>query len=175
MGRSLQTHIQRASNTATSKNIADGWERNPEVKYVIAHKGVNDVRDGRQCDIVISNLTDLFKKLHSLFPEAKLGYSEMLYVGREESNPHINHTIKSINDQMKAYCSDNDMTFITHSSLQTGSDDLYDDEVHISRRSGTALFVSDVPRAIGPQRSKRVPVNESFLKQYRGNQLSTIR
>ena len=99
------------------KTSPDGWERNPKVKYVIAHNRVNDVRDGRQCDYVVSNLTDLFRKLQSLFPEAKLGYSEMLYVGREESNPHINHTIKSINDQMKAYCSDNDMTFVAHSSL----------------------------------------------------------
>ena len=47
------------------------------------------------------------------------------------------------------------MTFIPHRSLQTGGDDLFDDNVHISRGGGTALFVSDVHRAVGLHRGGR--------------------
>ena len=100
----------------------------------------------------MNNLTGTFRTLRNSFPNAKLAYSEMLYVGHEESNPEINRCIKSINEQMVDFCNNNEMIFIRHASLQTGGDNLYDDDVHISRAGGTALFVSDVHRAIGLQR-----------------------
>ena len=47
---------------------------------------------------------------------------------------------------MLAYGHDENVTFIKHKSLQTGPNDLYDDDVHISQGGGTALFVSDAIR-----------------------------
>ena len=40
MGRSLKTHIQRASTTATTRNCVDSWHPNPEVQFVVIHKGL---------------------------------------------------------------------------------------------------------------------------------------
>ena len=57
----------------------------------------------------------------------------MLYVGCEQSNPDMNSNIRSVNEQMKAYCASNDMIFIQHSSLQTAGDDMFDDDVQDSK------------------------------------------
>ena len=84
----------------------------------------------------MNNLTGTFRTLRNIFPNAKLAYSEMLYVGHEESNPEINRCIKSINEQLVDFCNNNEMIFIRHASLQTGGDNLYDDDVHISRAEG---------------------------------------
>ena len=67
------------------------------------------------------------------------------------------------------------MIFIRHASLQTGGDNIYDDDVHISGAGGTALFVSDVHRAIGLQRRNvnRARVGGNDQRSFR-NQEGTI-
>ena len=155
LSRSFKTHIQRFSTSEITKKHVDEWQRDIDVKYVIIHNGVNDVRDGKSAEYIINNLKGTFTKLSTILPNAELSYSEMLYIGSEISNPELNSKVKAINENMRAWCSENGMTFIPHRSLQTGGDDLFDDNVHISRGGGTALFVSDVHRAVGLHRGGR--------------------
>ena len=149
MGRNMKVFIQRASTTAVVKNCVSNCEGNSDVVYAVVHSGVNDIRGGKSPGYIVNNLTNTLSSLKTLFSNAKVCYSEMLNVGCEQSNPDMNSNIRSVNEQMKAYCASNDMIFIQHSSLQTAGDDMFDDDVHISREGGTAVFVSDVHRAVG--------------------------
>ena len=74
--------------------------------------------------------------------------------------------IKDINEQMLAYGHDESVTFIKHKSLQTGDNVLYDDDVHISQGGGTALFVSDVHRAIGLHNKELTHGNQERPNEY---------
>ena len=105
---------------------------------------MNYICDGKNTEYIVKNLSDSFSKMKVTFPNAKLCFSEMLYVGSEETNPSLNSRVKAVNEQMRSYCVGNDMIFISHAPLQTESDDLLDDNVHTSCDGGTAVFVSDM-------------------------------
>ena len=66
------------------------------------------------------------------FPRAKSAYFEMLYIGSEESNPELNGKVRDINMQIKSFCDENGHYFVAHNALQTGTSDLYDDDVHMN-------------------------------------------
>ena len=139
------------------------------IVYVVIHNGVNDVRGGKSPEYIVDNLTESLTQLKMTFPNAKLCYSEMLYVGCEQSNPSLNTKVKAVNEKMISLCAENDMLFIPQTSLQTGGDDLFDDDVHIGREGGTAVFVSDVHRAVGLHRNRRPHYKDSGRQTQRYN------
>ena len=169
LGRNMRSYIQRASTTAVVKENTLSWQRDSDVKYVVVHNGVNDVRGGKSPEYIVENLTESLTQLKMTFPNAKLCYSEMLYVGCEQSNPSLNTKVKAVNEKMISLCAENDMLFIPHTSLQTGGDDLFDDDVHIGREGGTAVFVSDVHRAVGLHRNRRPHEKDSGRQTQRYN------
>ena len=57
-------------------------------------------------------------------------------------------------------------TVIKHKPLQTGGNDLYDDDVHISQGGGTALFVGDVHRIVGLHNKECIHGNSERPNKY---------
>ena len=60
----------------------------------------------------------------------------------------MNEQVKDINCQLKEFCQENGHNFVAHNSLQIGTSDLYDDDVHISHEGGTALFENDIHKTL---------------------------
>ena len=100
MGRSLKTTIHSTSTSDTVYECVNRFLHNANVKYVIIHNGVNDVRGQKDVDNIVDKLQKSFDKLKDLFPNAILAFSEILFVGPEECNPDLNKKIKDINEQM---------------------------------------------------------------------------
>ena len=132
------------------------WTANDNVKFVVLHNGVNDVRDGKTVSEIVDNLKSSLSTIKKRFTRAQSAYSEMLYIGSERSNPEQNEKVKDINRQIRAFCQENGHHFVGHNSLQIGTSDLYDDDVHISRGGGTALFVNDIHKTL-IRRSRPAP------------------
>ena len=62
---------------------------------------------------------------------------------------------------MENFCSDNDFVFVRHPTLQSPDCYLFDDDVHINRSGGTAVFVSDINRAIGLYQNARTRTTQA--------------
>ena len=99
------------------------------------------------------------------FQNARVAFTEILYVGAENTQPQFNTVIKSVNDQMENFCSDNGYVFVRHPTLQSPDCDLYDDDVHINRSGGTAVFVSDIHRAIGLYQNARTRLSQVYNRR----------
>ena len=154
MGRHMSC-LQRASTSTTSKRFTSEWPIVENTKYAVLHVGVNDVRNGVANEIIENNIRHSLSNMHLKFPNAHIGFTEILYVGEECSRPDINGKIKSINETMANFCEQQNFTFVKHSSLQSPECDLYDDDVHINRSGGTATFVSDIHWAVGLHQRSR--------------------
>ena len=156
MGRQNYTFHERASTSDTALRNLNRWTANDNVKFVVLHNGVNDVRDGKTVSEIVDNLKSSLSTTKKRFTRAQSAYSEMLYIGSERSNPEQNEKVKDINRQIRAFCQENGHYFVAHNSLQIGTSDLYDDDVHISRGGGTALFVNDIHKTL-IRRSRPAP------------------
>ena len=151
----LSTFSERASTSQEGAEKIRNWKRNENVEYAICHSGVNDVRANKDSGVIIDNLRSLLLNMCIKFPNAKIGYSEMLYVGRGNRNSRENKAVHRINKEIRDFCTENELCYITHSNLQEESCDLYDDDVHLDNKGGTAVLCSDIFRAIG-YRSRRL-------------------
>ena len=87
--------------------------------------------------------------MHAKFQNAKIAYTEILYVGEESSNPEFNNEIKYINESVENFCDKNNLIYVKHKTLQKPDCALYFDNVHIKSSSGAASFVADIHRAVG--------------------------
>ena len=97
MGRNMKAFIQRASTTAVVKDCFSNCDGNSDIGYAVVHSGVNDIHGGKSPGYIVNNLTNTLSSLKTLFSNAKVCYSEMLYVGCEQSNPDMNSNIRSVN------------------------------------------------------------------------------
>ena len=161
MGRH-RAFIQRASTSVTAKDISQNWSQNDNMKFAVLHVGVNDVRGGTSSDELVGNLKDSLVNMQMKFQNARVAFTEILYVGAENTQPQFNTVIKSVNYQMENLCSDNGFVFVRHPTLQSPDCDLYDDDVHINRSGGTAVFVSDIHRAIGLYQNDRTRSSQVY-------------
>ena len=148
MGRQNYTFHMRASTSEVVLRDLNRWPANDNVKYIILHNGVNDVRGGKTVSEIVGNSLVSLTTTKKRFPRAKSAYSEMLYIGSEESNPELNRKVKDINMPIKSFSYVNGHYFVAHNALQIGTSDLYGDDVHISRGGGTALFVNDIHKTL---------------------------
>ena len=135
------------------------------MKVAILHVGVNDVRGGTSGDELVGNLKDSLVNMQMKFQNARVAFMEILFVGAENTQPQFNTVIKSANDQMENFCSDNGFVFVRHPTLQSPDCDLYDDDVHINRSGGTAVFVSVIHRAIGLYQNARTRSNQVYNRR----------
>ena len=101
MGRQNYTFHERASTSDTVLRNLNRWPANDNVKSVILHNGVNDVRDGKTVSEIVDNLKSSLSTIKKLFTRAQKAYSEMLYIGSERSNPEQNEKVKDINHQIR--------------------------------------------------------------------------
>ena len=99
MGRQNYTFHERASASDTVLRNLNRWPANDNVKFVILHNGVNDVRDGKTVSEIVDNLKSSLSTIKKLFTRAQEAYSEML--GSERSNPEQNEKVKDINRQIR--------------------------------------------------------------------------
>ena len=141
--------IQRASTSVTARQTINEWPSSPWVQYAVLHVGVNDVRDGTNHENVIQNIEYVLTNMQTKFQNAKVAFTEILYVREETSHPEMNCEIKNINQRIDKFCEENGFIYVQHSALQAPDCTLYDDNVHINRTGGTASFVSDIHRAVG--------------------------
>ena len=166
MGRQNYTFHMRASTSEVVLRDLNRWPANDNVKYIILHNGVNDVRGGKTVSEIVGNLKASLTTTKKRFPRAKSAYSEMLYIGSEESNPELNGKVRDIYMQIKSFCYENGHYFVAHNALQIGTSDLYDDDVHIIRGGGTALFVNEIHETL--TRRNRPPQEHAHgLRVYR--------
>ena len=161
---STQSFVQRASTSRSALDILQDWKPNTSAKLAVLHVGVNDIRDGVVVSDIVKILQACLHKMHQVFPNARIAYSEALFIGRENRESAQNKNIKAVNSQMKEFTQKEDYMFISHPLLQSPQCRLFDDDVHINSNGGTAVFVSDVYKATGsrsqrPQRSQRADAN----------------
>ena len=143
MGR-LQAYSQRASTTGNALKIVKSWPTSNKVKYATVHDGVNDVTDGTQTDTITNNLKCILTVMRNKFPNAKVSYSEILFIGRDNRQSTENQAIEKINGDLREFCDQENFTYIPHASLQSPSCKLFNDQKHINETGGTAVFVSDI-------------------------------
>ena len=126
--------------------------------------GFNDVRDGSIPDETVGNIERCLTDLKNKFPNAKVAFTEIIYVGAENSHPDLNKAIKYINQQVQNFCENSSLVFIKHPVLQAAECNMYDDDVHINV-SGTAVFVHDVHKAIGLYQNSRPNRHRMFNRE----------
>ena len=107
--------------------------------------------------------------MRDIFPNAKIGFSEILYFGRGNRNSLKNRTVADINRNVEGFCVERGFSFIKHELLQSDEPDLYDDEVHINRK-GTAVLCANMYNAM---ESRVRPLNReaghSGTRRFNGN------
>ena len=122
--------------------------------------------------MAIENSLDNIK---TKFPEARVGFSEILYIGRSNRSSSQNKSIDDVNSAIKQYCDSNGFTYIKHERLQSGESRWYDDDVHVNSRAGTAILCSDIYDAIGSRVRREGNVDtRSFYGRERSHQHSTF-
>ena len=97
MGRHNCTFQTRASKSEVVLCALNRWPANDNVKYIILHNGVNDVKGGRIVSETVGSLKAFLSTTKKRFPQAESAYSEILYIGSEESNPKLNEKVRDIN------------------------------------------------------------------------------
>ena len=163
MGRHM-AQLQRASTSATARKTVDDWPASENMQYAVLHVGVNDVRDRVSTGRVIDNIKYVLNKMHAKFQNAKIAFTEILYVGEESSNPELNNEIKYINDSVENFCDENNFIYVKHKTLQKPDCALYDDNVHIDSSGGTASFVADIHRAVGLHSKPRLDTDPHMYR-----------
>ena len=148
MGRTMVYH-QRASTSSVASELLERWQPSDRVKYAILHVGVNDVRDGLSASDISENIKSCLNQMHVKFPNAYIGFSEILYTGRGDRDSTENKCIYKVNRCIKQFVEEEDYIMISHPRLQSTHCRLFDDDVHISKDGGTAVLVSDIYKASG--------------------------
>ena len=77
MGLQNYTFHERASTSDIVLQNLNRWPVNDDVKFVILHNGVNDVRDGKTVSEIEDNLKASLSSTKKRFPRAKSAFSEM--------------------------------------------------------------------------------------------------
>ena len=156
MGRA-PSYIQRSSTASVTKTMVEKWTPSDKVKTAVVHAGINDVRARKDSNQITSDIKYCLETMKGKFPGASIGFSELLYIGRENQNVQLNEVVTQVNSKIKEYCQVNGYIYISHNKLKSPSAGaLYDDEVHVNRNGGTALLVSDIQRSL-----RRRPVETS--------------
>ena len=81
--RSFQLH--RSSTSISARNAIINIAPSNSIKFGVLHVGVNDVRDGSIPDETVENIERCLTDLKNKFPNAKVAFTEILYVGAENS------------------------------------------------------------------------------------------
>ena len=148
MGRS-PSFIQRTSTTSVALDVIHNWGKNDTVQTAVLHVGVNDVRDDPDATIIADKIKSCLDSMSESFPRADIGFSEILFIGRENHQSSKNKTVIDINARVRDYCQANGYVYVKHSKLKSpAARSLFDVEVHISNSGGTAVLVSDIQRTL---------------------------
>ena len=148
LGKNTNVYHDKAAITGIASKMLQSWTKSDRVKYCVLHCGINDVRSGKAASEIVKNIEQSLGYMTKCFPCAKTGFSEILYIGKEIDDPKLNAVIKETNKRIKEHCVKNGHIFINHTSLQNAEGNLFDDIIHVNR-SGTAVLVSDIHRALG--------------------------
>ena len=167
----LRSFTQRSSNTSKALKAIKSFPPNSKVKYAILHEGVNDATDKLPTEEIISNLKLCLSEMHTKFTNACIVYSEILFVGRDSRDSAENVAIKTINEELREFCTDNNFIYSDHPKLQSASCALFDDDKHIDKNGGTAVLVSDIYYASGFRQSRNQRENTTtYYNNNRKNQ-----
>ena len=147
MGR-MQSFKQRVSTASAAKDVLSQWAPSRKVQYAILHVGVNDIRGDKESDSIQADIIQSLDTMREKFPDAKVGFSEILFIGRENRNSAQNRLVSEINSCIQNYCNDKSYIYIKHDTLQSNAPQLYDDDVHINR-VGSALLCGNIYDATG--------------------------
>ena len=159
MGRS-PCFLQRTSTTSMAYDTTKGWRKNENVQSAVLHVGVNDVREGKDTNTIGYNVVKCLQNMADCFPNAKLAFSEILLIGRENHHSKSNETVRAVNEHVRDFCEENDFMYISHGKLQSPhAVGLFDDDVHVNNQGGTAVLVSDIQRALRNRQHKATNPN----------------
>ena len=148
MGRT-PSFIQRASTASIALDVLETWTPNSNVKFAVLHVGVNDVRDGLSACDISENVKSCMNQMHTIFPNACIAFSEILYIGRTERDSAFNECITQVNDNLERFIEGENYLMIRHPRLQSPQSRLYDDDIHINKDGGTAVFISKIHNTTG--------------------------
>ena len=151
----LQVFIDRASDTNKAKVQVDSYPTSDNMKYATVHEGVNDITNGISPCEIIANIKYILDKMKTKFPNAKVAFSEILYIGRGNHESAQNSKITEVNKEIKKYCTANSIIYITHESLNNPTCPLFRDDKHPNDQGGTAVLVADIYNATGYRRQSR--------------------
>ena len=146
MGRT-PAYVQKASTSTVALDILESWKPSKIVKYAVIHVGVNDIRSDVPVDDITNNLQASMDAMNTIFPDACIAYSEVLYIGRGDRESQMNKNIKEVNSLMFRFTRNRNYVYVNHATLQATQCRLFDDEVHINSDGGTAVLVSDIYKA----------------------------
>ena len=98
--------------------------------------GINDLSNGMEPEILIDKTETLMAHATSLYPRAKVHYSEVLISPKIDTN--TKEKTLDFNEKMKAICHVNNMNYIAHEGIQKDGS-LFVDDRHALRKGAYQL------------------------------------
>ena len=131
--------------------MVEKWTPSDKVKTAVVHAGINDVRARKDSNQITSDMKYCLETMKGKFPGASIGFSELLYIGRDNQNVQLNEVVTQVNSTKSRNIAKSMgiYIYISHNKLKSPSAEaLYDDKVLVNRNGGTALLVSDIQRSL---------------------------